>query len=361
MKIGIIGHLKFPIARPHSGGLESFTQAFVEALCRRGHDVDLFAAGDSDPSLPLVPITEHATVPESQRRLGAVDHHWIEDVEDDAYSRLMIRLSESDYDVIHNHSLSPLPLRFAGILPSRLLTTVHVPVLPRLASELRSRRAERCGDFVNISRTNAASWRPLIPSQTIIHNGVDTQFWQACGRSGERPAGSERAVWFGRILAEKGTHLAIEAAHRAGLPIDVVGPICDADYFEHRVRPLLRTGDHYHGHQRHERLRDLIRGASVALVTPCWDEPFGLVVAEAAACGTPVAGFARGALPEIVDAAVGRLAAPNDVPGLARAITACLQLDRDSCCRTIQRRFGFDRMVADYERLYQQLPVRVAA
>ncbi|MDA8745782.1 glycosyltransferase family 4 protein [Rubripirellula amarantea] len=356
MKIGIIGHLKFPIAKPFAGGLETFTHQFVSRLVSRGHQVTLFAAGDSDPRLPVHPVVAAGTIPDSQRRLGHYDVEWVESVEDEAYANLMANLASSNFDVIHNHSLSPIPLRFASTLPVRMLTTLHAPPLPRMVDEIRDRGPLACGDFVNISEANANAWSIALPRQTVIHNGVDTDFWKICSSTK-----TQRAIWFGRILSDKGTHYAIDAAHRAGLSIDVVGPISDQQYFDREVFPRLQPGDAFLGHRDHDELCQLISRSAVALVTPCWDEPFGLVVAEALACGTPVAGFARGALPELITQHVGQLAAPDNVDELAHAVKRCLQLSGEVCRRVAQEQFGLLRMVRNYEQLYQIAPTEVAA
>ncbi|MCM2373668.1 glycosyltransferase family 4 protein [Aporhodopirellula aestuarii] len=356
MKIGIIGHLKHPILRPYAGGLECFTHAFVRSLVDRGHDVTLFASGDSDPFLPLAPIIDRATIPDSQRRLGRIHHEWVESVEDEAYEQLMDALSRRPFDIIHNHSLSPIPLRFASVFPTPMLTTLHAPPLERMVRELESRTCVRCGQFVNISNANANAWSPYIKNQSVAYNGVDTQFWKRSNVLRE-----SRAIWYGRILSDKGTHMAIEAAQLAGLPIDIVGPISDHDYFQKEVAPRLNERVCYLGHKTHDELRQLIARSAVALVTPCWDEPFGLVVTEALACGTPVAGFARGALPEILDDSVGRLASPNNVPQLAAAVKQCLGLSSMRCRFIAKQRFSFDRMLDRYETMYRNSLVEVAA
>ncbi len=350
MKIAIIGHVKYPIARPFAGGLEAFTHSYVSCLQKRGHDVTLFASGDSDLSLPLQAIVDRGTVGDSITRLGCQDNNWIEAVEDEAYEGLVYRLGNSNFDVVHNHSLSPIPLRFASLLPCPMVTTLHTPCLPRMSDEIGNRGIENVGSFVNISDANCHNWSNLIPSQQVIPNGVDTMFWKTC-----RQPKRNRAIWFGRILPDKGTHYAIDAAHRAGIPIDVVGPISDDDYFREQVHPRLLKTDEYHGHQPHERLCGLISRSAVAIITPCWDEPFGLVIAEALACGTPVAGFARGALPEIVRPSVGRLATCGDVDGLAIAIHECRSLSDEVCRRYAQEHYSDSLMMNRYETLYHQL------
>lgn len=349
MKIAVIGHLKHPIRKPFAGGLESFTHGYVRSLQCRGHRVVLFASGDSDSELPLCPTVERATVPDSVARFGRCHDSWIDSVEDAAYSKLMDRLVGCDFDVIHNHSLSPIPLAEASKQRCPLVTTLHAPRLPRMADILRRQIPGTCGYFVNVSKSNSNNWRHVIPRQKIIHNGVDTRSWN-CGRSDKRP----RAVWFGRVLPDKGTHHAVAAAHRAGLSIDVVGPISDSSYFQRQVAPRLSPMDRYLGHQPQERLRAIISSAAVAVITPCWDEPFGLVIVEALACGTPIAGFARGALPEIVRPSVGRLARSGDVDALAAAIRHASSLSPDVCRRYVQEHFSLERMISRYEGLYEQ-------
>lgn len=349
MKIAIIGHLKFPIAKPYKGGLEMLTHAFVGRLIDRGHDVTLFASGDSDPALSLDAVVPKSTMQDSLERVGFHDHSLIEAQEDEAYERLMVRLMNSDFDVVHNHSISPIPLQFASLLPTGLITTLHVPVLPRMRDVLDIRGPQNCGTFVNISRSNARRWKGVLPHQTVIHNGIDTQFWTTY--SGHR---KDRVVWFGRILSDKGTHYAIDAAHAAGLAIDVVGPISNQAYFDQEVRPRLLAGDIYHGLQTHEEICQTVGAASVAAVTPCWDEPFGLVVAEALACGTPVAAFNRGAIRELVPKQVGRVVQPDCVGSLATAILECRSLSSDACRKHAQRYFSLNRMMDDYVDLYER-------
>jgi len=357
VKIGIIGHLKYPIAKPFAGGLESFTDTFVRRLIRRGHHLQLFASGDSDPSLPLSSILDYASVLGSQRQLGRVDHHFVEGIEDEAYSNLCKSIGQADFDVIHNHSLSPIPLRFAALLPCPLITTLHAPPLRRMTNELAERRSFDCGTFVNISQSNAAAWQRSVSQQAVVHNGIDVDVWQMRARQD----GPHRAIWFGRIHPDKGTHLAIDAAVLAGLPVDVVGPIADHAYFRAMVVPRLGKHARYLGHKDHQQLCQLIGRASVTLVTPCWEEPFGLVVAESLSCGTPVAGFARGALTEILDASSGALVDSGDVHALATAIGHCLTLDGQECRRIAVRRFSFKAMLDRYEQLYARCSLGVAA
>jgi glycosyltransferase involved in cell wall biosynthesis len=167
--------------------------------------------------------------------------------------------------------------------------------------------------------------------------------------------GGERAVWSGRLVPEKAPHLAIDAARSAGFAIDLVGPVQDHDYVAREVLPRLGPDVVHHGHLAGAELVRMIGSAAVAVVSPVWDEPYGLVAAEALACGTPVAAFARGALPEIVDDSCGALAAAGDVDALARAIGIAAGRDRTAARLRAETRCDVDRMVDSYEALYREL------
>ena len=286
MRLALIAHLKYPLAAPFAGGLESFTATLIERLRRRGHDVTIYGTGDSDPALGITPIVPRATVPAAAHMPPATRHRWIELVENYAYEGLLTKLRRERFDIIHNNSIHPFPLRFAERLASPLVTTLHVPPLPRLVAEVATTGMQSCGRFINISAANARGWADVLPPHLIVHNGICTRNWSP-GDSLDQPIVRDRAVWFGRVVPDKGTHHAIDAAHAAGLPIDVIGPVENAEYYDAQVKPRLGRDDVFHGHQDHRSLVRFLRRAAVCLVTPVWDEPFGLVVAESLACGCP--------------------------------------------------------------------------
>ena len=146
-------------------------------------------------------------------------------------------------------------------------------------------------------------------------------------------------------------HLAIAAAGLADVTLDIAGPLVDRQYFAECIRPLLGPRVHYLGHLRQPALSELVREACVAVVTPDWDEPYGLVVAEALASGTPVAAFARGGIPEIIDETVARLAPAGDVDALAVAIGQARGLDRVSARARAVDHCSVDAMIDGYERV----------
>jgi glycosyltransferase involved in cell wall biosynthesis len=201
--------------------------------------------------------------------------------------------------------------------------------------------------FTAVSAHTAAAWRHVVEDVVIIRNGIDLDRWEV------GPGGGP-LVWAGRIVPEKGTHLAVQAAQRAGWPLSLAGPICDRSYFDREVAPHLNRSIRYLGHLPQQELRTQVAHASAMLVTPCWEEPYGLVMAEALACGTPVAGFAIGALPELIDAHSGRLVTAGDAGALAEVIPEVVQLSRTAARVHAVRNWAHSRMVEDYVRLYRR-------
>ncbi len=181
----------------------------------------------------------------------------------------------------------------------------------------------------------------------MLYNGIDPAAWPY------QSQGDGSAVWCARITPDKGAHLAIAAARRAGLPLTLLGPIEEPDYWAAQVAPELGGAIRYGGRLGGAALAAEVGRASVFLTTPCWDEPFGLAAIEAMACGLPVAGFARGAVPEVVGEA-GALAAPGDVTDLARAIGTALAIPRPVPHGRVLRLFTHARWLDQCEALYAQ-------
>jgi len=279
----------------------------------------------------------------------------VQAAEYEAFASLMAQLRDGmlgAFDVIHNNALHPFPVEHAGTLPCPLITTLHTPMLPWAQRVLQGRKHSN-DDFVAVSQATARLWQPLIRPR-VVRNGIDTDTW----RLGPGGAG---AVWSGRIAPEKAPHLAIDMAQAAGIDLTIAGPVIDAGYFADAIAPRLGDRVRHVGHLRQAELVDLVGRSAVALVTPIWNEPFGLVAAEAMACGTPVVAFARGGLPEIVDRQSGRLLPPADPSGLApeqllaavQAIEEASALDRRTVRRRAQQRCSSASMLRGYERAYR--------
>lgn len=347
MRLALIGHHVAPIAPPFSGGVESFTWYLARWLADRGHDVVLFAPPGSE--VPGVEVRELALAPRLSTAARSdvsmppdafmAAHH--------AYQELMLELVEGadGFDLVHSHSLHYLPVAMAELLPMPSVLTLHTPPTPWLESALRAGTALRLSA---VSKATARLWSDVVDVPDIVPNGVDLEAW--------RPGpGGPDAVWCGRMVPEKAPHLAIDAARLAGLELRIAGPIIDAEYWEREIAHRLGDDVTYMGHLGHTELSALVRRSRVSVMTPAWEEPFGLAAAEAIACGTPVAAFARGGLRRIVAAEAGSLAAPGSVEDLARAIRAAAALPRAGVRSHAERHLGLHAMGRRYERLYASM------
>lgn len=352
LRIALIASNRYPIRQPFAGGLEAHVWHLAHALGKDGHEVTLFAAPGSDPDLPAsffeVPSFEagelarsDVSMPPANGFLG--DHH--------AYLSLMLDLagpSAAAFDVVHNHSLHYLPIAMARMLRTPLLCTLHTPPTPWLESAMATPGG--CpGTFVAVSRHTATAWEHATPGPVaVVPNGVDLGAWPV-------GSGGEDLIWFGRLVPEKGAHLAIEAARRAGYRLRIAGPISNRRYFAEHVEPFLGPDVIYLGHFSQPDLAAAVGRSAAALITPQWDEPYGLVVAESLACGTPVVAFARGGIPEVVDESSGCLVAPDDIDGLAAAIPRAVGLSRSSARARAEERCSERTMVDAYVSLYREL------
>ncbi len=347
LSIGLVASARYPIREPFAGGLEAHTWQLATGLRERGHEVTVFGGTGSDPTLRVQAMPALPSLSAQARRDVSMPAEYFI-AEHHAYLGLMLELGAAGRcDVVHNNSLHYLPIAMASTLRTPLLTTLHTPPTAWLESAVRL-RSPRHTSFAAVSAHTARQWSALVPAITVVRNGVDLDQWTP-------GPGHGSPVWFGRLVPEKGPELAIRAALEAGTGLRLAGPLPDAGYFHDQIEPLLGEDIEYLGHLSHQDLVHLVGSAGVAVVSPRWEEPYGLVVAEALACGTPVAGFARGALPEIVDESSGVLAAPDDVSGLAKAIAEAATLDRAAARRRAETACSVDRMVDEYVQLYLEL------
>lgn len=353
MRLGLIAHHVAPIRPPFGGGVESFTWYLARWLAERGHDVVMYAPPESHvPGVELRPLELGVTFSEAARNDVSMPpdafmaaHH--------AYAHAMLEIAGEGrrYDLIHSNTLHYLPLLMAPTVRVPMLTTLHTPPTPWLESALRHGAGRANVPLSAVSTATRDAWATIVPDVPVVPNGVDTRQW--------RPGpGGEGAVWTGRIVPEKAPHVAIDACRSAGLGLRIAGPIVDRRYWSAHIAPRLGDDIEYVGHLGHDDLSRLIGRARVALVTPVWDEPFGLAAAEAMTCGTPVAGFARGGLPDVVGADGGRLVAGRDADALVRAVRAAMTLDRTAVRRHAVRTVGLDAMGLGYEALYDTLTAR---
>ncbi|MDQ3107296.1 MAG: glycosyltransferase, partial [Actinomycetota bacterium] len=192
---------------------------------------------------------------------------------------------------------------------------------------------------------------PDLPIAGVIHHGIRaTDFPVGDGEGGY-------CLFLGRMSPDKGPHRAMEAAYKAGTPLLMCAKMRDPwefDYFDEYVRPYLNDDIRYLGEVPHERKLELLAGAAALLFPIRWNEPFGMVMIEALACGTPVLAFPEGAVPEVIeDGTTGLLC--RDVAELSEAITRIPTLDRRACRAAVEGYFSADRMVREHLELFETL------
>lgn len=326
------------------------TDLLARSLRDRGHDVTLFASTASQPADGLEAICDATAMvgiglEEADDVVFFKEHH--------AYLSLMMELRRRDFDVIHNNSLHYLPVVLADTLPMPVVTTLHTPPFCWLESGIRLGRANS-STFVAVSQSIHRSWAHVASIKRVISNGIDLQRFAYRAHADQQPY----LVWFGRIVPEKGLHLAIDAANMLDMELRIAGPVLDDEYYLIRIRPQLSQRIRHLGHLDHRALSAVVAGARAFVCSPQWEEPYGLVVAEALACGVPVASFARGAIPEILDRSCGVLATPDDAASLAHAAHDAQRLHRRDCRHRAEAFCDARHMVDSYEALYRQLTAR---
>jgi glycosyltransferase involved in cell wall biosynthesis len=347
MHVVILAAARHPLRQPFAGGLESLTWALVRGLRQRGVDVTLFAGPGSDPALDA---RELAVAPLELSDLARADvsmppEPWLR--EHHAYLQVMLELRDrADVDVIHNNSLHFLPLALAQSCAAPMLTTLHTPPTPWLEPTISLMDQTR-STFVAVSRHTARQWAHVTEADVVL-NGVDTVLWTP-------GPGGDDLVWVGRVVPEKAPHEAICIALASGRHIRLAGPVGNPDYFHSSVEPLLGPSVEYLGHLGVPALRDLVGSSAAMVVTPEWDEPYGLVAAESLACGTPVVGYRRGGLPEFVMPHCGVLVEPGDVAAAAAEVDGVCAMDRHQCRDHAETSCSLDTMVEAYLARYVQL------
>ncbi len=319
------------------GGTELVVAELVDGLTARGHDVTLFATGDS-----RTPARLRWLHPEGR---------WPPDpaVELQHSTWALSEVAGADYDLVHVHSACAVGLTRGWTSPA-VVCTIHHAHVPRLSTLYRGLRH---ATFVAISG-DQASREPDLPCCRVIHHGLDPARYQCTTRPGDY------VCFVGRLSPEKGAHTGIDAAALAGVPIRVAGPVhpCDLDYARRELRDRLAAPHvSYLGEIGWVVKIPLLRDARALLAPITWHEPFGLILIEAMLSGCPVVAFGRGSVPELVEPGVTGLVV-DSTESLAEAIApggAVDRIDRARCRRHAVLRFGRERMVAEHERLFLEL------
>jgi glycosyltransferase involved in cell wall biosynthesis len=335
MRIAVIAPPWAPVPPQLYGGIELIVDRLARGYQTAGHEVLLYTTGDSTSLVPMawaLPHSEGNRIGSAVVELRHVMH---------AYEGV------AGYDIVHDHTvMGPV---YAEKYPDlRVVTTIHGPFNDEL-TDIYQRMAAR----VPIIAISHAQRRhvPQVPIARVIHHGLDAaDFPYGSGEGGY-------LLFLGRMAPEKGAHRAMEAAYKAGVPLLMAAKMREPwefDYFDVYVKPYLNQDIQYLGEVPHEEKLQLLAGARALLNPIMWAEPFGLVMIEALACGTPVLTFPEGAAPEIVeDGTTGFLC--HDVADMAEAITRIDRLDRAACRRAVEGYFSTERMAAEHLALFEDL------
>jgi glycosyltransferase involved in cell wall biosynthesis len=338
--IALIAPPWLPVPAPAYGGTEVVVDHLARGLVAAGHDVLLVCHPLSECPVPRASVVPAADTVRMGRASIELEHVI------GAYE--LARSSE----VVHDHTLAG-PIYSARFADLPVVATNHNP-FTRTMNAVYGASAPRVA-LVAISRSHASS-TPL-DIDAVVHHGVDVE---------EFPVGAGDGGYvavLGRMAADKGIHRAIAIARAARLPLKIAAKMREPHehaYFDEHVRPHLGDDVVYLGELDASGKRDLLASASALLNPISWEEPFGMAMLEALACGTPVVGSRRGAAPEIVEHGVSGYLGMTDADLVAGLLTIG-RIDRDSCRRRVRDHFSIERMVEGYVAVYERTRRRQAA
>ena len=340
MRVGMIAPPWFPLPPQRYGGIEFVVSLLTEGLVRHGHDVTLFASGDSSTKAALSYIFARAPFEQIENGGHLEVVHSLA-----AYKRA------KEFDIIHDHD--GLASRAMGALVHSLLgtpvvATLHGPADATTVEMLSSLRQDLA--FIAISDYQRNGF-PDLHFVGTIPNAVDVE---------HMPFQAEKDDFFlfiGRMSEDKGAHNAIEVARRLDARLIMAGKVNEGPeraYYSERVEPFLSDRIHFRGEVDHETKMELYKRAKCTLFPIQWPEPFGLVMIESMACGTPVIAMRHGSVPEVMEH--GRTGFIVDtVDEMVEAARRVDEIDPAECRRAVEERFGIDHFVAQHEAAYQQL------
>ena len=341
--VALVAPPYFEVPPKDYGGTETVIADLADGLVARGHNVFVLGAGRSTTNARFVAISPEA-VPE---RLGQVRPEIVHAIE---VRRAIARIASRDgVDIVHDHTMSgALNASEYGSLGVKTVSTVHATI----DADMR-RYYTALGRDLGLVAISSRQ-RMLAPDLNwvgTVHHGLRVTDWPF------RAIKDDFALFLGRFCPEKAPHLALDAAHFAGIPLVLAGTFvepADRPYFERQVRPRLTNSDKVIGPVGGLAKRELLAAARCLLFPIRWEEPFGLVMIEAMATGTPVVALRAGSVGEVVvDGKTGYVCdEPSD---LGAALEAVGDIDPKACRSHVQECFGLDRMVAGYEAVYEGL------
>lgn len=347
MRIAVVAPPYLPVPPVGYGGTERIISLLTEGLVENGHDVTLFATGDSHTKAKLVSI-----FPKALGNSGFAKASELLPLLQ--YRECVLR--QDEFDIIHSNAQYLGLFTFEHMRP-KVAHTWHgsfykgeVPEEKRMVLQ-----TFKNSNFISISN-NQREAMPTLNFVQTVYNAIDTSDYPFV----ESPKDSY-LLWLGRITEKKGPLEAIKVAKELNMPLVMSGAIdpIDQEYFDSVIKPELNTKliNFYSELKDMGEIRKLYQNAICTLYPISWHEPFGLVMAESMACGTPVVAYKIGSVPEIItDGKTGFVVDPSDgIEGLKSAVKKIAQIKRSDCRKDVEARFSKERMTKDYIEAYKKL------
>ncbi len=325
------------------GGTERVVHALTEHLVRRGHDVTLFASGDSQTSATLAPVWPCAS---------RLDPHSVDPLAAQIAALEQVTQRADEFDIIHSH-VDYFTFPFVRRSPTPIVTTLHGRLdIPELQPVFR---AYPDVPVVSISDSQRAPLLHLpVNWAGTVYNGICVEHFRFNEQAGDY------LVFLGRIAPEKRPDRAVAIARAVGMPLKVAAKVdkVDREYYESQIKPLFNDSlVEFIGEVNEQEKAELLRGAYALLFPIDWREPFGLVMTEAMACGTPVIAMRGGSVEEVIaDGETGFIC--DSVAEMIAAVPRVAELERRRCRERVERYFSADVMAARYEEVYEHLLVQ---
>ena len=349
LKVAQIAPLWFSIPPKKYGGIERIVHFLTEELVKRGHEVTLFASGDSETKAKLVSVC-----PESLIKAGYSwqDPFWNLENLSTAFKRA------NDFDILHSH-LDIWALPFQNLTKVPVLHTLHNQLYKASITREGERKSTRLEIFekhkketlaVFISKSERKNSAIKFPKSWVVYNGIDVSQFKF------NPNPEDHFIWIARIDPYKGIENAIAAAEIAGVKLLLAGRLDPyrEDYFKTKIKPHLSNKIKYLGELSGKELSDFYGKAKACLYPIEWEEPFGLIMVEAMACGAPVIAFDRGSVREVIkDGKTGFVV--NNIKEMVKAIKKIDEIKRKDCRNWVEEKFNYQRMVDDYEKIYYEI------
>jgi glycosyltransferase involved in cell wall biosynthesis len=332
MKVAVLAPVAWRTPPRHYGPWEQVASNIAEGMVKKGIEVTLFATGDSVTAGKLEAICEQGYEEDRSQDAKVLECLHI--------SNLMEKASQ--FDLIHNN-FDFLPLTYSALIKTPVITTIHGFSSPKIIPVYK--KYNQRGHYVSISNSDRS---PELDYLATVYNGLDTTDFEF----NKQP--EDYLLYFGRIHHDKGCWESIQIARKSGRKLLIAGIIQDENYYRQKIEPELDDQIQYIGHAGPEK-RNKLLGNAFALLHPInFNEPFGLSVAEAMLCGTPVIAFNKGSMPELIqNAKTGFLV--NNVDEATAAVKNIIKINRADCHEWAKSQFSREKMVDDYYQLYQQI------